>query len=72
MILSDKHEAQVLAYARNFEAKNTGSEAAFVTLMRICRDYVNPYSYPCITGEARDKWLCERLQNYRVRYFTTI
>jgi hypothetical protein len=40
--------------------------------MRICRDYVNGYEYPLVVGEARDKWLAERLKKYRIRYLDEI
>jgi hypothetical protein len=47
-------------------------EIAFIVLMRICRDYANPYAYPLMTGEVRDKWLIEKLQRFRIKYFEKV
>ena len=34
----------------------------FITLMRICRDYVDPSRYPVVPD--REKWMIERLNKF--------
>jgi hypothetical protein len=72
--LSYKQEMQLINIANSVQMRSTpvGDDVAFVALMRICRDYVNNGNYPLMQGEKRDKWLIERLKNYRIRFFDRI
>ena len=45
-------------------------EVAFVSLMRICRDYVDHRRYPGVID--RDKWFADRLKKFRIRFFEKI
>jgi hypothetical protein len=70
--LSCKQEFQLIRAAREAQAVPVGDDTVgFVTLMRICRDYVSD-CYPLVKGEERDKWLIERLNKYRIRFFDKI
>ena len=57
MKLSSKQTLQLLAIAQDAQ-RDTAldlDEVAFVTLMRICRDYVDIKRYPLIKDEKREK-----------------
>lgn len=70
--LTYKQRQQLIKIANNTQEIHNNDEAAmFVTLMRICRDYVSPL-FPLLTDEARDKWLIERLKKYRIKYYEKI
>ena len=74
-MLSSKQKSQLHSIAKNTELminQPISDDVAFVVLMRICRDYVNPYTHPFLTNECRDKWLIERLQKYQIRFFQKI
>ena len=73
-MLTNKQFQQLVNIAKSTESqtRQTDESAAFVVLMRICRDYADPYSYPLLTGESRNKWLIERLQKYQVKFFEKI
>lgn len=70
--LTYKQRQQLIKIANNTQEIHNNDEAAmFVTLMRVCRDYVSS-AFPLLTGEARDKWLIERLKKYRIKYYEKI
>ena len=46
--LTTKQTLQLLRIAQNVQRGTGLDEVAFVTLMRICRDYVTPGLYPAI------------------------
>lgn len=70
--LTTKQVLQLLRIAQNVQRGTGLDEVAFVTLMRICRDYVTPGLYPAIPGDERDKWFMDRLNKFRVRFFEKI
>lgn len=45
-----------------------GDEIAFITLMRICRDYATSIA----EEPQRDKLLIDRLKKYRIRFYEKI
>ena len=62
--LPTKQKFQLLDIADNIQKRafyKPGDEVAFITLMRICRDYVDKTTYPAI--KDRDTWLLERLKS---------
>ncbi len=67
--LTDKQILQLLTIAKNTQRGVGLDELAFVSLMRICRDYVDRGCYPAIRGEQRDRWFMDRLNKYRIRFF---
>ena len=72
MKLSSKQTFQLLAIAQDAQ-RDTAldlDEVAFVTLMRICRDYVDHKRYPAVI--AREKWFLARLNKFRIRFFEKI
>ena len=72
MKLSSKQTLQLLAIAQDAQ-RDTAldlDEVAFVTLMRICRDYVDPKRYPAVID--REKWFLDRLNKFRIRFFEKI
>ena len=70
--LTDKQFSQLWTIAQNTQKSIGLDELAFITLMRICRDYVDRSIYPTISGEQRDKWFLERLDKFRVRFFAKV
>jgi hypothetical protein len=71
-MMTNKQIVQTLAFAKQLSIRDLSDDSAFITLMRICRDYIDVYEYPLVTGEERDKWLAERLKKYRIRYVEKI
>jgi hypothetical protein len=71
-MITRKQERQILDFANTLGTRDLSENSAFVTLMRICRDYVNDYNYPLLKNEDRDRWLAERLQKFRIRYYDKI
>ena len=67
--LTDKQFLQLLTIAKNTQRGVGLDELAFVSLMRICRDYVDRVHCPALTGERRDRWFMDRLNKYRIRFF---
>lgn len=70
--LTTKQRLQVLEVADALQKTiipNCG-DVAFITLMRICRDYVDQSRYPAV--KDRESWLIERLNKYRIRFFEKI
>ena len=55
--LTTKQTLQLLRIAQNVQRGTGLDEVAFVTLMRICRDYVTPGLYPAIPDDERDNGL---------------
>ncbi|WP_302385701.1 hypothetical protein [uncultured Alistipes sp.] len=70
--LTAKQAAQLYRIAADTQQGTGLDELAFVTLMRICRDYVNPNLYTAIPDEDRDKWFADRLKKFRIRFFEKI
>ena len=73
--LTPKQIVQLINIAGNIQNQTSTpvfDEVAFVTLMRICRDYVTPGLYPAIPDDERDKWFMDRLNKFRVRFFEKI
>ena len=72
--MTSKHIEQFWDMVEIFDhARSTSDEAAFITLVRICRDYADKHAYPAITsGEMRDNWFLERLKKFRIRFYEDI
>lgn len=70
--LTIKQTGQLFRIAADTQQCTGLDELAFVTLMRICRDYVHPNLYTAIPDEDRDKWLMRRLKKFRIRFFDKI
>ena len=70
MSLTTKQTLQLLQMAENTQKAIALNELAFITLMRICRDYVDPGRYPAVCD--REKWFMDRLNKYRTRFFEKI
>lgn len=70
--LTTKQTLQLLRIAENTQQGIGLDELAFITLMRICRDYASPEIYPHIRGEERNTWLEKRLGKFRIRFFGKI
>lgn len=68
--LTAKQTLQLYNIARNTQQGMGLDELAFITLMRICRDYVDPSRYPVVPD--REKWMIERLNKFRIRFFERI
>jgi hypothetical protein len=73
-MLTYKQRQQLIDIADNTNrmAIPNNDEVAFVTLMRICRDYATPGVRPMMDGESRERWLIERLNKYKIRFFDKI
>ena len=71
--LTTKQTLQLLKIAENTQNLSipTDSDSAFISLMRICRDYVDNV-LPLVRDEQRDKMLLERLKKYRIKYIEKI
>lgn len=70
--LTNKQRYQLLKIADNVQmgtGSPVGDEIAFVTLMRICRDYVTRQS--CLRG-ADEERLYKRLEAFRIRFYEKI
>lgn len=70
MALTTKQTLQLFQIAENTQKTIALDELAFITLMRICRDYVDPNMYPAMPD--REKWFLDRLNKYRIRFFEKI
>ena len=68
--LRAKQIGLVLTIAKNSQQGMGLDEIAFITLMRICRDYVDPGRYPFVPD--REKWFIDRLNKFRIRFFEKI
>lgn len=71
--LTDKQRYQLLKIADNVQmgtGSPVGDQIAFVTLMRICRDYADKTAGPCVVN--REDWLIERLKKFRTRFYEKI
>lgn len=72
--LSYKQLYQLVSMACNLESeigwtRAGSSTTAFVSLMRICRDYVEMRKRPLAKKEDMAKVLLERLDKFYTRYF---
>ena len=70
--LTTKQRLQLFRITADVQRSMCLDELAFITLMRICRDYAMPSICPAITGTDRDEWLRERLNKFRIRFFGRI
>ena len=70
--LTTKQRLQLFRITEDVQRSVCLDELAIITLMRICRDYVDRGRYPTIAGEPRKKWLIERLDKFRIRFFEKI
>ena len=72
--LTDKQAKQLERLANDTERLciPNDDEAAFIVLMRICRDYLNSAEFPFIKGDDRDEWLIEKLKRYRIKFFEKV
>lgn len=70
MALTTKQTLQLLRMSENTQKAIALDELAFIALMRICRDYVDPSRYPAVCD--REKWFMDRLNKYRIRFFEKI
>ena len=70
--LTAKQAAQLYRIAADTQQGTGLDELAFVTLMRICRDYVNPNLYTAIPDEDRDKWFAEPVEKISDSVFEKI
>lgn len=69
--LTTKQKLQLLEIADNMPKSifyKPGDEIAFITLMRICRDYATSIA----EEPQRDKLLIDRLKKYRIRFYEKI
>ena len=69
--LTTKQKLQLLEIADNIQKRafyKPGDEIAFITLMRICRDYATSIA----EEPQRDKFLLDRLKKYRIRFYEKI
>ena len=69
--LTTKQKLQLLEIADNIQKRafyKPGDEIAFITLMRICRDYATSIA----EEPQRDRLLLDRLKKYRIRFYEKI
>ena len=69
--LTTKQKLQLLEIADNMQKSifyKPGDEIAFITLMRICRDYDTSIA----EEPQRDKLLIDRLKKFRIRFYEKI
>ena len=69
--LTTKQKLQLLEIADNIQKRafyKPGDEIAFITLMRICRDYATSIA----EEPQRDKFLLDRLKKYRIHFYEKI
>ena len=69
--LTTKQKLQLLEIADNMQKSifyKPGDEIAFITLMRICRDYATSIA----EEPQRDKLLIDRLNKNRIRFYEQI
>lgn len=69
--LTTKQKLQLLEIADNIQKRafyKPGDEIAFITLMRICKDYATSIA----EEPQRDKFLLDRLKKYRIRFYEKI
>lgn len=69
--LTTKQKLQLLEIADNMQKSifyKPGNEIAFITLMRICRDYATSIA----EEPQRDRILFDRLKKFRIRFYEKI
>lgn len=73
-MLTGKNYDQLFREVDRLESLCRGNEleTPFVVLMRICRDYVTKDGLQRLSDEDRVKYLTERLDKFRIKYFEKI
>ena len=73
-MLTGKQYGQLLREAERIESLCRGNEleSPFVVLMRICRDYVTMSGVQMMSDESKVRYLAERLDRFKVKYFDKI
>ena len=73
-MLTGKQYGQLLREAERMESLCRGNEleSPFVVLMRICRDYVTMSGVQMMSDESKVRYLAERLDRFKVKYFDKI
>lgn len=76
-MLTAKQERQLIRLAeqeatRQKLIRGDEQETAFIVFIRICRDYLDNSLYPCVIGADREKWLINRLNKYKIKYYEKI
>ena len=73
-MLTSKQYGQLIREAERMESLCRGNEleTPFVVLMRICRDYVAMAGVQMMSDESRVRYLAERLDRFKVKYFDKI
>ena len=70
--LTTKQRLQVLKVADSLQktTRPINEDVAFITLMRICRDYVDTSRFGGIVD--RERWFLDRLNKFRIRFYEDI
>ena len=73
-MLTGKNYDQLFREVDRLESLCRGNEleTPFVVLMRICRDYVTMPGVQMMSDESKVKYLAERLDKFRIKYFEKI
>ena len=73
-MLTSKQYGQFIREANRLESLCRGNEleTPFVVLMRICRDYVEKDGIQRLSDEGKVRYLAERLDRFRIKYFAKI
>ena len=73
-VMTGKQYDQLFKEADALERQCRGNEleTPFVVLMRICRDYVTMAGVQMMSDESKVKYLAERLDKFRIKYFEKI
>ena len=73
-MLTSKQYGQLIREAERMESLCRGNEleTPFVVLMRICRDYVAKDGIQMLSNESKVRYLVERLDKFRIKYFAEI
>ena len=72
--MTGKQYGQFIREAEKMERLCRGNEfeTPFVVLMRICRDYVERDGIQMLSDEGKVRYLAERLDRFRIKYFAKI
>lgn len=60
------------AEALERQCRGNELESPFVVLMRICRDYVAKDGIQMLSDEGKVRYLAERLDRFRIKYFEQV
>lgn len=73
-VMTGKQYDQFIREANRLESLCRGNEleTPFVVLMRICRDYVEKDGIQRLSDEGKVRYLAERLDRFRIKYFAKI